>query len=342
MIRLKDVAARAGVSIMTVSKVLRDAPDVSEATKARIRRLADEMGYLPDSQARGLRMRRTRLFGLILPSITDHWLAHAAAAIEERVHELNYDLLVCQTKDLPPREETCIHRLLSRRIDGLFLHPVYRLAPSAPAYEELLRSGTPTIILGHRAPFCSQFANVETEDALASFNLAEHLIKLGHERIAFLAGPSAAPWAQERLEGYRKALRSAGLQCEDRLVFTAGAGIQDGENAAGQMIAEAISATAVMAVTDHVAIGAATVFMKRGLRIPEDISIAGFGNHMAAENFRVPLTTVQQPKFGFGVVAAEQMLCLLRGDKLESMRLPCELVLRQSTARPERRLAVNV
>jgi LacI family transcriptional regulator len=334
MIRLKDVAARAGVSIMTVSKVLRDAADVSEPTKARVRRLAEEMGYVPDSQAQSLRTRRTRLFGLVLNSMTDPWMARVAAAIEERVHELSYDLLICQTQESPVKEQACIRRLLSRRIDGLFLNPAYRLAPSAPIYLELIRTGTPALILGHRAQFCSQFAGVETDDALASAQVVEHLLKLGHRRIAFLGGPSIATWAQERFTGYRRALRNAGIESDDNLVFTAGSGIEDGAKAALQMLEEATRATAVMAVTDHVAIGAATVLMNRGFRIPEQISITGFGNDLAAEYFRVPLTTVRQPKFGLGVIATEQMLCLLRGEKIDSRRLPCELIVRQSTGKP--------
>jgi LacI family transcriptional regulator len=341
MIRLKDVAARAGVSMMTVSKVLRNAPDVSQATKARVRGLVEEMGYVPDSQAQSLRMRRTRMFGLILPDITDPWLAHAAAAIEERVQELGYQLLVCQTKDQTQREELCIRNLLSRRIDGLFIHPVYRMAPLAPVYEELLRSGTHTVVIGHLARFCEKFANVETDDVLGSEQLASHLIGLGHKRIAYLAGHAVAPWAQERLEGYRRALRGAGLECDDRLVFTAGAGLSDGEEAARQMMEESAGATAVMAITDHVAMGAASAILKSGLRIPEDISVAGFGNCLAAEHFRVPLTTVQQPKLGFGVIAAEQMVSLLRGGKVESKRLSCELVVRHSTGQRAGRIVIK-
>src|SRR5207237_998862 len=118
MIRLKDIAARAGVSLMTVSKVLRDAPDVSAATKHRIRQLAEEMGYVPDALARGLRTRCTKLFGLVVPSLV-HWqFGPAAMAIQDRAHELGYDVLVGQTQDVPTREELSIRRLLARRVDG--------------------------------------------------------------------------------------------------------------------------------------------------------------------------------------------------------------------------------
>src|ERR1051326_6963000 len=122
MIRLKDIAAKAGVSLMTVSKVLRDAPDVSQATKSRVRQISEEMGYVPDALAQGLRTRRTKLFGLILPSVTHPSLGPVAVAIEDRAQELGYDLLLAQTQEDPQREETSIRRLLSRRVDGLFLY----------------------------------------------------------------------------------------------------------------------------------------------------------------------------------------------------------------------------
>jgi LacI family transcriptional regulator len=334
MIRLKDVAERAGVSLMTVSKVLRDAPDVSQATKSRIRRLVDEMGYVPDSLARGLRTRRTKLFGLIVPFVTHPLLGQAIVAIEDRARELGYDVLIAQTQDDPQREEVCIRRLLARRIDGLFIYPVYRLAPTAPIYDELRQSGTPTILLGHRAPFCSSFVSVETDDTSASFEATQHLLRLGHKRIAFFAGPPAAPWAQERFEGYRRALREAQIGFEDRLIFSAASTVEDGQNAARQWLNESTDATAIQAASDLVAVGAAAIVWKHGLRIPEDVSLVGFGNHFVSEYLRVPLTTVQQPGLSMGVVAAEYMVRLLRGETLEIRRLTAELLVRASTAAP--------
>jgi LacI family transcriptional regulator, galactose operon repressor len=336
MMRLKDVAARAGVSLMTVSKVLRDAPDVSQTTKAKVRQLADEMGYVPDALARGLRTRRTQLFGLVVPSVTHPVLSQMVLAIEHRVYELGYDLLLAQTQDNPRREEACLHRLLARRVDGLFVAPVYRLAPAAPIYEELMRSGTPTVLLGHGAPFCSAFPSVESDDALASYELCQNLIRLGHEQIAFFAGPPAAPWAQEHFDGYRRALREANLPLDERLVFSAGASIEDGRKAAAQMLSESAPATAIQTASDLVALGVATVLWKQGLRIPEDVSLSGYGNHLAAEHMRVPLTTVRLPNYALGVAATEAMQRLLRGDVAETKRLPGEVIPRKSTAPPAR------
>ncbi len=334
MVRLKDIAEKAGVSVMTVSKVMRDAPDISTATKARIRALAQQMGYVPDSLAQGLRTRTTKLFGLVISAMTNPIFARVVMAIEERAYELGYDVILSHTLNLPEREDAAIRRLISRRVDGLFVSPVYRLGPTAVIYQELERCRVPTVILGHRAPFCSQFVSVETDDTQASFVATRHLLDLGHSRIAFLAGPQVSPWAQERFEGYRRALRDAGVEMDDRLIFNAGSTIEEGEKAALQLLNESVNATAVQAVNDLVAIGAVTIFLNQGIRIPKDLSVVGFGNILTSEYFRVPLTTIRQPKYRMGVAAINAMLKLLHGERPEPTRLPAEIIVRSSTAAP--------
>ncbi|MBE0545336.1 MAG: LacI family DNA-binding transcriptional regulator [Verrucomicrobia bacterium] len=337
MVRLKDIAARVGVSVMTVSKALRDAHDVSSATKARIKLAAQEMGYVPDSTAQGLRTRTTKTFGLVISSTTNPIFARVVFAIEERAYELGYDVLLAHTLNLAEREEACIRRLLSRRVDGLFVSPVYRMEPQARIYQELVTRRTPVVLLGSAAPFCDAFVSVQIEELAGSYQITQHLLKLGHRRIAYLTGPATAPWAHERFEGYRRALREEGLDVDDRLVFQAGGTIEDGTKAALQMAGEKCDATAVQAVNDLVAIGCATTLFSQGLRIPQDISLAGFGNVLLAEHFRVPLTTVRQPKFRLGTAAVELMQQLLRNERVESKRLPAELIVRESTAPPPAR-----
>lgn len=331
MVRLKDIAAQAKVSVMTVSKALRDEPDVSAATRARIRLLARQMGYVPDSAAQGLRSRTTKMFGVVVSSIANPVLTRTVRALEEGSREAGYDLVLCQTMNKPEREEHCLRRLLSRRVDGMFISPVYRIEEEAPVYRELLARGTPVVLLGHPAIFCNAFTSVAPDDLLAGYNVTRHLLELGHRRIAFLSGKLFAPWARERLEGYRRALREAGLELDDRLVFNAGSTIEDGAKAGLQLLNEGCPVTAIQSVNDLVAIGCAETLLGQGLRIPQDVSVAGFGNILASEHFRVPLTTVRQPKYRLGVAAVNTMHRLLRRDHTESRRLPAELVVRQST-----------
>ena len=319
---------------MTVSKALREAQDVSDSTRARIRLLATQMSYVPDSSAQGLRTKTTKLFGLVVPAMTDPIFSRVVLAIEEHAHELGYDLLLAHSLNKIEREDACIRRMLSRRVDGLFVSPVYRMDPEARIYQELLNRKVPTVLLGAPAQFCSQFASVQVDDIAASQSATRHLLELGHQHIAFLTGPLAAPWAQARYEGYQRALREAGRQVDDKMVFQAGSTIEDGTKAALQMMNENCRATAVQAVNDLVAIGCANTLMNQGIKIPHDRSIMGFGNILTAEYFRVPLTTVRQPKFRLGVAAVEAMRQLLRGERVESKRHSAELILRASTAPP--------
>jgi DNA-binding LacI/PurR family transcriptional regulator len=335
MVRLKDIAQRIGVSVMTVSKALRDEPDVSVATKARIKALAAQMGYVPDSSAQGLRTKTTKFFGLIIPSVTNPIFARIIMAIEERAHELGYDILFAHSLNKPEREELCLRRFLARRVEGLFISPVYRFEADARIYQEILTSKIPTVLLGPPAAFCKSFVSVEIEEQLASYAATQHLISLGHKRIAYLTGPPVAPWSHERFEGYRRALREAGLDVDDKLVFQSGSTIEDGTNAALQILNEGCQATAVQAVSDLVAIGCANAMLSQGLKIPGDISIVGFGNILAAEYFQVPLTTIRQPKHRLGIAAVETMMALLRGEKVLPKRLPAELIQRKSSAPPK-------
>jgi LacI family transcriptional regulator len=289
------------------------------------------MGYVPNSAAQGLRNRTTRLLGLIIPASTDPVFARLSMALEEQAHARGYDIVFAHSLNQIEREEACIRRMLARRVDGLFVSPVYRLDPRSPMYEELWRRQVPTVVLGHRAPFCANFVSVETEDILASYMVTRHLLQQGHRRIAFLTGIPASPASQERLEGYRRAVREAGLEVDDALLFQAGGTIEEGEKAAAQMVAEGCDATAVQAVNDLVAIGAGTFLLRQGLKIPQDISLAGYGNILVSEHFRVPLTTIRQPKFRMGTAAMDAMLKLLDKEMPPVKRLVGELVIREST-----------
>jgi DNA-binding LacI/PurR family transcriptional regulator len=164
--------------------------------------------------------------------------------------------------------------------------------------------------------------------------LTEHLIKLGHRRIAFFAGPTASPAAQERLEGYRHAMREANVEIDDRLIFVAGNSIEDGTASALQMLNEGTRPTAIQAFNDLVAIGAANVLLNQGLAIPGDLSITGFGNILISEHFRVPLTTVRQPKFRLGIAAMELLAKMLQGEQVQSRRLEAEIMPRASSGPP--------
>jgi DNA-binding LacI/PurR family transcriptional regulator len=334
MVRLKEIAALANCSVMTVSKALRDKPDVSPATKARIKAIARQMGYVPNSSAKMLRTKSSRLFGVVISSPTNPIFSRVLLAIEERSHHLGYDLLLDYTHDDPEREEHAIRRMLSRGVEGLFLAPVYRIATEARIYKDQAARGVPTIIMGHTASFCSNLPSVACDDLHAAYALTKHLLGLGHRRIAFLCGPPGTPWTTERFEGYRRALREDGLEVDDALVFQAGRTIENGREAAEQILAEAPNATAIQATNDMVAIGCVDVLSSHGCNTPGDVSVTGFGNTLVSGHFRVPLTTTNQPKYRLGMAAMDSMVQLLGGKHPVTKRIEAELIVRASTGIP--------
>ena len=228
-----------------------------------------------------------------------------------------------------------LRRLLSRRVDGLLITPVYRFEAEVRIYQEIIARKIPTVLLGPPAPFCKIFPAIEIDELTASYHAAKHLVELGHKKIAYFTGPPAAPWAHERFEGYRRALREANLELNDKLVFQSGSTIEDGTKAALQMLNDGCQPSAIQAVSDLVAIGAAEALLSQGMKIPEDLSVVGFGNVLAAEYYRVPMTTVRQPKFRLGVAAVETLMRLIRGEKVQPPRLATELIVRKSSAPPK-------
>lgn len=331
MVRLQEIARLANRSVMTVSRALRDQPDVSPATKARIKAIAQELGYVPDSSAKLLRTRSSKLFGLVIPTLTNPIFSRVALAIQERAYALNYDVLLACTWNDPEREDVVIRRLLARRAEGLFIAPVYRITNEVRIYKELHARGIPTVLLGHPVPFCNDFPSVECDDLRAGYSVTEHLLNLGHTRIAFLCGPPGTPWTAERLEGYRRALRERDLDLDDKLVFQAGRTLEQGKQTAEQIVSEHPDATAIQAINDLVAVGCAEAMLAKGIQVPSDLSIAGFGNTMISEHCRVPLTTAGQPKRRLGAAAMDSMLQLLGGTRPDPKRISADLVLRAST-----------
>ena len=199
-------------------------------------------------------------------------------------------------------------------------------------FDEVASRGTPTIILGRATAWCSRFPSVQAEDRLGSERATRHLIELGHRRIAFFGGPAAAPWAQERIEGYRRALREAQIEVDDRLIFSAGSSIEEGRQTALQFLQEAPPVTAIQAANDQVAIGAANVLLDQGVKIPAEVSMIGFGNILLAQYFRVPLTTIAEPKRRLGLAAMDALAGLLQGKAPINVQLAAHLILRASTA----------
>jgi LacI family transcriptional regulator len=339
MVTLKQIAETAGVSIMTVSKVMRDYPDIAPKTKERIRAIANELGYVPDGAARSLRTRSTQTIGVVLPSISHVYYPRVFVGIEQVARARGYRLLLSHTNDDANQEMAEIKEMLSRKVDGLLIVPASRFDSSYEIYSLIESRRVPTVIMDRHPAQLGNFLRVVSDDRQGGYLAAKHLIDMGHRDIALLSGPAGCTSTQERTEGFKRALQESGIAYRDELVFSAGTDVADGQKAASELVNERARCTAILAHNDLVAIGAAEFFFAQKWRVPEDISIVGYGDVQVASLYRVPLTTVRQPQSALGQIAIQLLLEKMAGRPTESRRMPVEVIVRASTAGPKAALS---
>lgn len=332
MVTVHDVARHAGVSIATVSRALNDRSRISAATRDRVLRVAAELGYHPNDLARGLAGMATRTIALLLPDITNPFFPELVKGVQTVADQRGHLLLMCHNADDEAKAIADLVLLRRKRVDGILL-----VASTLPGVGVVAASaGIPTVVLDRRVPGLD--ADLVTVDHRAGARLGvEHLLGLGHRRIAHLTGPAGVVSSQERCEGWREALLAAGVDPAPELVVH-GDFTEDGGYAAGrELITRGGGITAVFAANDLAAIGLLRALTEAGLRVPHDVSVVGFdGVHLAA--YTSPkLTTVAQPIFDLGRTAAELLLDRLAAAPApdaepKTLVLPTRLELRNSTA----------
>lgn len=333
MTSIKDVARDVDTSTATVSRALRGLPGVSPETRERVMESARRLGYVPSPSAAGLASGQTRTVAVIVPRVTQWFFAAIVQGAEEVLREQGYDLLLYNLAgEASARHRVFATSLLTKRVDAVL---VLSLKPSPDELERLARLGRPVTIVGADMP---GWATVRIDDHEAAATATQHLLDLGHERIAYIGGATenvldfTAPSA--RLAGYRCTLEAAGVplraDLEDEGAFTVAGGLE----AARTLLSRDDRPTAIFAASDEMAIGVLRAARELDLRVPEDVSVIGIDDHEMASYF--DLTTVSQPVHEQGRVAATQVLAALTGAawKPEQVILPTELVVRRTTAPP--------
>lgn len=327
-VSIKDIARAARVSHSTVSRALRGSPLVHPKTAARIRRIAKRLGYLPSALGRSLKTRQTMTLGVVVNTIADPVMAELLAGIQEVANRAGYSILLAESHAEPERELRAVRSLLEHRVDGV-LAAASRVGPD---YRPLLEAiGVPLVLINNQHPQPYRHA-VSIDSLPASRAITEHLIGLGHRRIAYIGDRFGYQTDWERYTGYAEALRAAGLEARPELAVKGDGMIAGGMEAMSALLELRRPPTAVFCYNDLTAIGAMRVARARGLRIPQDISVAGFDDLFFAADTNPPLTTVRQPKRLMGTMAAEILLKVMVGEQCElDIRVPGELVIREST-----------
>ena len=329
MVTIKDVARVVGVSPSTVSRALNDSPLIREETKARIRRIAQELGYERNELARGLVKGASGAIGLVIPDITNPFFAEVTRGVGEVAHARGYGVILCNTEEDPDRERSYIRLLRRKRVDGLILTSV---TAEDPYLKALARSKTPFVLVS-RACQLVPAPYVGVDDRLGGRLAVEHLVELGHRRIGFIGGPADVQSSLDRLAAFEAVLTEHGIPVREEWIsfsdFTQRAGYRAGK----ELLRRKVRPSAVFAANDVVALGVLQAADELGLRVPEDLSVVGYDDISYAGLPRIELTTVAQPSFEMGKIAAEWLLSVLEGGPRRLYRLLTpKLVVRRTTA----------
>src|SRR5919108_6446861 len=301
--RMRDIARELGVSVITVSKVLRNHPDVGDETRERVLARVKELDYRPNLAARSLVTGRTYLVGLVVPDLLHPFFAEIAKSLSETLRGSGYYLIVSSSEEDPDIEEQEINQLLARRLDTLI---IASCRSTVDLFFRIEKQKTPYVLVDRILPgLTANFIGVDDE---AVGRLAtKHLIDIGCKRIAHIRGPETSPGIR-RLEGYKRALAQAGLKVNDNYIITERKGDvetkQRGAEAMRQLLGLKPTPDAVFCFNDPLAMGVMNYALDQGISIPEDIAVIGCGNLHYDDSLRVPLSSVDQHSRQIGEEAA--------------------------------------
>ncbi|GAB4423006.1 MAG: substrate-binding domain-containing protein [Chloroflexi bacterium OHK40] len=330
---IKDVARQAGVSTMTVSRVINNSGYISPATRERVERAIAELDYLPNALARSLRFKQTRTLALVLSDITNPFFTTVARGVEDAARAQGFSVLLCNTDETDAVEREYLSILLQKQVDGVLLVPAREDSTAAA----LLQSrGVPTVILDRRLRG-AKVDSVRGDSEQGAYEVVRHLIGLGHRRIAVLIGPLSVSTAADRVAGYRRALREAGIPVDEALIVEDSFSAEGGYRATLRVLRDEPRPTAIFAGSNFIAFGAFRALREARLRVPEAISLVAFDDLPEGWLMAPFLTAVNQPAYEIGQRATALLLDRLAGRGAptpQEVILPTELIIRRSSAPP--------
>ncbi|QJW46029.1 LacI family DNA-binding transcriptional regulator [bacterium BFN5] len=332
-ITIKDVAQAAGVSIATVSRILNGQSGVSPALIAQVQLAVAELDYQPNAVARALKVQESRSLGLIIPDIENPFFPALVRGVEDYAQEKGYALILCNTDGHSEEEAKYIKFLLSKQVDGILCVANLSFAEHG---EWLKQVSVPIVLVDRRIPG-APFSTVLVDNMLGAAMAVEHLIQQGRKHIAMIGGKIQSPTNLERTDGYRQALMLHGLPYLNELVINADFTFEGGFAAGKALIAGGKHFDAVFAANDMMAIGVIECLAQHHVQVPEDVAVVGFDNIRMAGWYKPALSTISQPVYEMGQIAAKMVLeQMLDGTvAAQTVMLTPELIVRQSSLRKE-------
>lgn len=327
---MQDVADLVGVSKQTVSAVVNGKPGITEETQARVRAAIEQLGYRLDFMARSLRTRQTHTIALLITDVASLFLSKIASVAEDCAYQAHYNLVLYNTREDSQRENDYIESVIQRSVDGVLF---VSAADDSTAIQRLELAGVPVVALD-RTPRGYRGPSVTLDNRATGRLVAEHLLKLGHTRLAHIAGPETVHISEERVAGFREVLQAEGVA--DPIIERAqGWRVEPGYEAAQRLIVSGGEFTAVFAAGDQLAIGAMRALREAGRDIPGSVSLVGIDDIDMAAYLCPPLTTVSQSIPRMAELGVGLLLNLIAGETPAQTQLVIEpeLVIRQSAAR---------
>ena len=333
-ITIKDIARILGISPSTVSRALKDHPDINVDTKKAVNELANKLKYQPNAVALSLKNSRSNTIGVIIPEIVHYFFSSVISGIEDVASQKGFTVIICQSNESYIREVANAQTLLSHRVDGILVS-ISKETDSFDHFINLQESGIPLVFFDRIAPDINA-DQVIIDDMEASYKATRHLIETGRKRIAHFAGPQGLIIGRDRLQGYINALTEAGLPIDNRLIIEADT-FEKARNAVVKMLDEGIVPDGIFAVNDMTAIGAMQTILKKGYKIPGDISIVGFSDGYLSGITDPHLSSVDQHGYEMGTTAAEMLFHRILSSEAEYIPevkvLNADLIVRGSSVR---------
>jgi len=334
-VTIVEVAAEAGVSFGTVSRVINNDIHVKPETRERVLETMERLHFVANRQARGLAGGKSNIIGMLVPDLGTGYIGEIIRGIDSELGVAGYDMMLYTTHRTAAKEASYVANLAQNMVDGLLL-----VLPRNPAdyTGALTRRKFPFVLIDHQGTG-KDCPAVGATNWQGAYNATDYLIKLGHKRIGFITGWLDLGAAVDRLEGYKTALRTNHISFDPELVYEGTFDQPDGYTGTKRFLDLENPPTAIFASNDVMAMAAMDAVRERGLKAPEDISILGFDDIPQASRVRPALTTVRQPLEQMGRVATQMLLEILKHpeNKPDRIELPTELIIRDSTAKPKDR-----
>jgi LacI family transcriptional regulator len=322
-----EVAQEAGVSLMTVSRVINHKQDVNPGTRQRVLEVIQRLGYRPSGIARSLATRRTATLGLVVPDIANPFFSSVARGVEHMAYAEGYNVLLCNAEEDPEREWEVLLSLEAKQVDGVVLCS----SRLDNARLKTILGRQPAVVLVNRR-LEGGVDHVILDDEAGGSLATRHLLSRGHRGIGFLAGPDASYSARQREAGYRGALASAGIELRPEWIQPCAPTVEGGQAGAAQILQTRPELTALFCYNDLVAVGALQAATGLGRRVPQDLAVVGFDDILLAGLVTPALTTCRAPLYELGGQAARALLARIRGcsGNCQEVVLQTELIVRQS------------